>query len=536
MSHLLSSSVDTRSEAFRANAATMRGLLETLAAQVTVAAAGGPPAARDKHVARGKLLPRQRVERLLDRGAAFLELSPLAAHGMYGGEVPGAGMIAGIGRVSGRECVIVANDATVKGGTYYPITVKKHLRAQEIAAQNRLPCIYLVDSGGANLPNQDEIFPDRDHFGRIFYNQARLSAAGIPQIASVMGSCTAGGAYVPAMCDESVIVREQGTIFLAGPPLVKAATGEVVSAEDLGGADVHTRLSGVADHFAADDMHALGIVRRIVATLGIGSHARLDQCAVRPPRYDPTELHGIVPPDLRTPVEAREIIARIVDGSELDEFKHRYGTTLVCGFARIWGMPVGILANNGILFSESAQKGAHFVELCCQRGIPLLFLQNIAGFMVGRKYEAGGIAKDGAKLVTAVACANVPKFTVITGGSFGAGNYGMCGRAYSPRFLFTWPNSRISVMGGEQAASVLATLRRDGIEARGESWSAEAEEAFKAPIREKYEREGDPLYATARLWDDGIVDPADTRDVLGLAMAAALNAPIEETRFGVFRM
>lgn len=536
MSHVLSSSVDTRSEAFRANAATMRGLLDTLGARTAEAAAGGPEAARQKHVARGKLLPRERVERLLDRGAPFLELSPLAAHGMYGGEVPGAGMITGIGRVSGRECVIVANDATVKGGTYYPITVKKHLRAQEIAAQNRLPCIYLVDSGGANLPNQDEIFPDREHFGRIFYNQARMSGAGIPQIASVMGSCTAGGAYVPAMCDEAVIVREQGTIFLAGPPLVKAATGEVVSAEDLGGADVHTRLSGVADHFAADDMHALGIVRRIVANLGAGPRATLATRDPAPPRYDPTELHGIVPPDLRTPVEAREIIARIVDGSELDEFKHRYGTTLICGFARIWGMPVGILANNGILFSESAQKGAHFVELCCQRGIPLLFLQNIAGFMVGRKYEAGGIAKDGAKLVTAVASANVPKFTVITGGSFGAGNYGMCGRAYSPRFLFTWPNSRISVMGGEQAASVLATLRRDNIEARGEIWSEEAEDAFKAPIREKYEREGDPYYATARLWDDGIIDPADTRDVLGLAMAASLNAPIEETRFGVFRM
>lgn len=536
MSHVLSSSVDTRSEAFRANAATMRGLLDTLGARTAEAAAGGPEAARQKHVARGKLLPRERVERLLDRGAPFLELSPLAAHGMYGGEVPGAGMITGIGRVSGRECVIVANDATVKGGTYYPVTVKKHLRAQEIASQNRLPCIYLVDSGGANLPNQDEIFPDREHFGRIFYNQARMSGAGIPQIASVMGSCTAGGAYVPAMCDEAVIVREQGTIFLAGPPLVKAATGEVVSAEDLGGADVHTRLSGVADHFAADDMHALGIVRRIVANLGAGPRAALATRDPAPPRYDPAELHGIVPPDLRTPVEAREIIARIVDGSELDEFKHRYGTTLVCGFARIWGMPVGILANNGILFSESAQKGAHFVELCCQRGIPLLFLQNIAGFMVGRKYEAGGIAKDGAKLVTAVASANVPKFTVITGGSFGAGNYGMCGRAYSPRFLFTWPNSRISVMGGEQAASVLATLRRDNIEARGENWSAEAEDAFKAPIREKYEREGDPYYATARLWDDGIIDPADTRDVLGLAMAASLNAPIEETRFGVFRM
>lgn len=536
MSHLLASTVDPRSDAFRANAGSMRALLDRLAAEVDTAAAGGPASAREKHLARGKLLPRQRVERLLDQGAPFLEMSPLAAHGMYGGDIPGAGMITGIGRVAGRECVIVANDATVKGGTYFPITVKKHLRAQEVAWQNRLPCIYLVDSGGANLPNQDEIFPDREHFGRIFYNQARMSAAGIPQLAAVMGSCTAGGAYVPAMCDEAVIVREQGTIFLGGPPLVKAATGEVVSAEDLGGADVHTRLSGVADHFAADDMHALGLLRRIVANLGGRAPAAAGARRAMPPRYDPAELHGIVPPDLRTPVEAREIIARIVDGSELDEFKHRYGTTLVCGFARIWGMPVGILANNGILFSESAQKGAHFVELCCQRGIPLLFLQNIAGFMVGRKYEAGGIAKDGAKLVTAVACANVPKFTVITGGSFGAGNYGMCGRAYSPRFLFTWPNARISVMGGEQAASVLATLRRDNIEARGEAWPAEAEEAFKAPIREKYDREGDPYYATARLWDDGIIDPADTRDVLGLAMAAAQNAPAEETRFGVFRM
>ena len=534
MSHVLASTVQPRSEAFRANAERMRALLDRLRGEVGTAAAGGPENARQKHLARGKLLPRQRVERLIDPGAPFLELSPLAAHGMYGGEVPAAGIITGIGRVARRPCVIVANDATVKGGTYFPVTVKKHLRAQEIAAQNRLPCIYLVDSGGANLPNQDEIFPDREHFGRIFFNQARMSAAGISQIAAVMGSCTAGGAYVPAMCDEAVIVREQGTIFLGGPPLVKAATGEIVSAEDLGGADVHTRLSGVVDHFAADDMHALGLVRRIVGTLGPPPPGAADAAA--PPRYDPAELHGIVPPDLRTPVDAREIIARIVDGSEFDEFKHRYGTTLVCGFARIWGMQVGILANNGILFSESALKGAHFIEICCQRRIPLLFLQNIAGFMVGRKYEAGGIAKDGAKLVTAVACANVPKITVITGGSFGAGNYGMCGRAYSPRFLFTWPNARISVMGGEQAASVLATLRRDAIEARGERWSTEAEEAFKAPIRDKYEREGDPYYATARLWDDGMIDPADTRDVLGLAFAAALNAPVEETRFGVFRM
>ena len=536
MSSFLASSIDTRAEIYRENAARMRDLVAMLSSRVATAAQGGPAAAREKHLSRGKLLPRQRVERLLDTGAPFLELSALAAYGMYGEEVPGAGLITGLGRVSGRECVIVANDATVKGGTYYPLTVKKHLRAQEIAAQSFLPCIYLVDSGGANLPNQDEIFPDRDHFGRIFYNQARMSAVGIPQIAAVMGSCTAGGAYVPAMCDEAVIVREQGTIFLGGPPLVKAATGEVVSAEELGGADVHTRLSGVADHYAADDMHALGLVRRIVANLGPSRRADAQGSVPVPPRYDPAELYGIVPTDLRTPVEAREIIARIVDGSELDEFKHRYGTTLVCGFARIWGMQVGILANNGILFSESAQKGAHFIELCCQRRIPLLFLQNIAGFMVGRKYEAGGIAKDGAKLVTAVACANVPKFTVITGGSFGAGNYGMCGRAYSPRFLFTWPNSRISVMGGEQAAKVLSTLRRDNIEARGGSWSAAEEETFEAPIRAKYEREGDPYYATARLWDDGIIDPADTRDVLGLAMAASLNAPTEDTRFGVFRM
>jgi 3-methylcrotonyl-CoA carboxylase beta subunit len=536
VSQRLISAIDPRSDSFRTNAERMRELVRVLAAHVAQAAQGGPPAAREKHLARGKLLPRQRVERLLDPGSPFLELSPLAAHGMYGGEVPGGGLITGIGRIAGRECVIIANDATVKGGTYYPITVKKHLRAQEIAEQNRLPCIYLVDSGGANLPNQDEIFPDRDHFGRIFYNQARMSAAGIPQIAAVMGSCTAGGAYVPAMSDETVIVREQGTIFLGGPPLVKAATGEVVSAEELGGADVHTRLSGVADHLAADDMHALGILRRIVANLGPKPRPAMGTRTPVPPRYDPAELYGIIPADLRIPVDPREIIARIVDGSEFDEFKHRYGTTLVCGFASIWGMPVGILANHGILFSESALKGAHFIELCCQRGIPLLFLQNITGFMVGRKYEAGGIAKDGAKLVTAVACANVPKFTVITGGSFGAGNYAMCGRAYSPRFLFTWPNARISVMGGEQAASVLATIRRDNLAARGETWSAEEEAAFMAPIREKYEREGDPYYATARLWDDGIIDPADTRDVLGLAMAAAWNAPVEETRFGVFRM
>ncbi len=529
----IETAIDPRGAEFRANAEAMRGLLAELAARTTTAAQGGPEAARERHLARGKLLPRERVERLLDPGAPFLELSPLAAHGMYEGEVPAGGIITGIGRVAGRPCVIVANDATVKGGTYYPITVKKHLRAQEVAEQNRLPCLYLVDSGGANLPNQDEIFPDREHFGRIFFNQANMSAAGIAQIAAVMGSCTAGGAYVPAMCDEAIIVRDQGTIFLAGPPLVKAATGEVVTAEALGGADVHTRLSGVADHFALNDMHALGIARRIVMQLPVPRTATVRPV---PPRYDPAELHGIVPPDLRQPFEVREVIARIVDGSELDEFKSRYGTTLVCGFARIWGRPVGIIANNGILFSEAALKGAHFVELCSQRDIPLVFLQNIAGFMVGRKYEAGGIAKDGAKLVTAVATTRVPKFTVIIGGSFGAGNYGMCGRAFSPRLLFTWPNSRISVMGGEQAAAVLATVRRDNIEARGGAWPAAEEAAFKAPIREQYEREGDPYYATARLWDDGIIDPAMTRDVLGLGLAAAEGAPIEPTRFGLFRM
>jgi 3-methylcrotonyl-CoA carboxylase beta subunit len=531
---ILESAVQPRSAEFKSNAAAMQALLAQLAEHSTRTALGGPEASRQRHLSRGKLLPRERVERLLDPGAPFLEFSALAAQGMYGGDVPAGGMITGIGRVSGRECVIVANDATVKGGTYYPVTVKKHLRAQEVALQNRLPCLYLVDSGGANLPMQDEIFPDRDHFGRIFYNQANMSAAGIPQVAVVMGSCTAGGAYVPAMCDEAIIVREQGTIFLAGPPLVKAATGEIVSAEDLGGADVHTRLSGVADHFAQDDMHALGIARRIVGRLGKGRGAAPH--APVPPRYDPAELHGIVPPETRQPYDVREVIARIVDGSDFDEFKARYGATLVCGFARIWGYDVGIVANNGILFSESALKGAHFVELCSQRNIPLLFLQNISGFMVGRKYETGGIAKDGAKLVTAVATTKVPKFTVIIGGSFGAGNYGMCGRAYSPRLLFTWPNSRISVMGGEQAASVLATVRRDNLEAAGKTWPAEEEAAFKAPIRAQYELQGDPYYATARLWDDGIIDPAATRDVLGLGLAAAANATAEETRFGVFRM
>jgi 3-methylcrotonyl-CoA carboxylase beta subunit len=531
----LASTLDTRGAAYRERAAHMAALLATLAERTAAAAAGGPATARERHLSRGKLLPRQRVERLLDPGAPFLELSPLAAHAMYGGEVPGAGLITGIGTVSGRASVIVANDATVKGGSYYPLTVKKHLRAQEIARQNRLPCLYLVDSGGANLPNQDEIFPDREHFGRIFFNQANMSAEGIAQVAAVMGSCTAGGAYVPAMCDEAVIVRNQGTIFLGGPPLVKAATGEVVSAEDLGGGDVHTRLSGVADHLAQDDMHALGLLRRIVGNLNLPPPPA-PPFAPEPPAYDPAELDGLVPTDVREPFEVREVIARIVDGSVLDEFKPRYGATLVTGFARIWGMPVGILANNGILFSESAQKGAHFIELCCQRGIPLLFLQNIAGFMVGRKYESGGIAKDGAKLVTAVATAQVPKLTVLIGGSFGAGNYGMCGRAYGPRFLFTWPNSRISVMGGEQAASVLATLRRDNLEAAGQAWSGEEEDAFKAPIREKYEREGDPYYATARLWDDGIIPPALTRDVLALALNAALHAPIMPTKFGLFRM
>ena len=533
---LIPTAVDPRAEAFRVNAAANRALVATLHDRLAAAALGGPAAARDRHLARGKLLPRERVERLVDPGAPFLELSPLAAYGLYGGGVNAAGIITGIGRVAGRECMIVANDATVQGGTYFPVTVKKHLRAQEIAEANRLPCLYLVDSGGANLPNQDEIFPDRDHFGRIFYNQARMSALGIPQIAVVMGSCTAGGAYVPAMSDESVIVKEQGTIFLGGPPLVKAATGEVVTAEELGGADVHTRLSGVADHLANDDAHALALARRIVSRLNTRKTLPVPAREPEPPRYNPEELYGIIPPDVRTPYEVREVIARIVDASDLDEFKPRYGTTIVCGFARIWGYPAGIVANNGILFSESALKAAHFIELCSQRGIPLVFLQNIAGFMVGRTYENRGIAKDGAKLVTAVATTAVPKFTVLIGGSFGAGNYGMCGRAYSPRFLFTWPNSRIAVMGGEQAATVLAAIRRDNLARQGKDWSAEEEEAFKAPIREKYEREGDPYYATARLWDDGIIEPARTRDVLGLAISAALNAPIEPTRFGLFRM
>ncbi len=534
--NVLKSEIQPRAAEFQANAAAMRALVEDLRAKAGEVSQGGGQAARDKHVARGKLLPRDRVDRLLDPGTPFLEIGQLAAYGMYENQAPAAGLIAGIGRVHGVECLIIANDATVKGGTYYPISVKKHLRAQEIAEQNRLPCIYLVDSGGAFLPLQDEVFPDRDHFGRIFFNQANLSALGIPQIAVVMGSCTAGGAYVPAMSDEAVIVRNQGTIFLGGPPLVKAATGEVVSAEDLGGGDVHTRLSGVADHLAENDAHALGIARRIVSHLNREKPAGPPVAAVEEPLYDPAELYGILPTDTRKPYDVREIVARIVDGSRFDEFKPRYGATLVTGFARLFGVTVGIVANNGILFAESALKGAHFIELCAQRGIPLVFLQNITGFMVGRKYENAGIAKDGAKMVTAVATAAVPKLTVLIGGSFGAGNYAMCGRAYSPRFLWTWPNSRISVMGGDQAASVLATVRRDGVEVAGGSWSREDEEAFKAPIRAQYETQGHPYYATARLWDDGIVDPAQTRRVLGLSLSATLNAPIPQTRFGVFRM
>jgi len=500
------------------------------------AANGGGLAARERHVARGKMLPRDRIAALLDPATPFLEIGLTAAHGMYGNEAPGAGLITGIGRVSGRDCMIVCNDATVKGGTYFPMTVKKHLRAQEVAAQNNLPCIYLVDSGGANLPNQDEVFPDRDHFGRIFYNQANMSGAGIPQIAVVMGSCTAGGAYVPAMSDEAIIVEGQGTIFLAGPPLVKAATGEVVSAEDLGGGDVHTRLSGVADHLARDDAHALALARRAVANLNRSKGGGVERQAVEAPLFDPSEIAGIVPADLRVPYDVREVIARIVDGSRFDEFKARYGTTLVCGFAHVHGIPVGIVANNGVLFSESALKGAHFVELCSQRRIPLVFLQNITGFMVGRKYETEGIAKNGAKLVTAVATTGVPKVTMLVGGSFGAGNYGMAGRAFSPRFLWTWPNSRISVMGGEQAAGVLATVRGEALSRAGTPWTPEEETSFKQPVLDLFERQSHPLYASARLWDDGVIDPAKSRDVLGLSLSAALNAPIEETRFGLFRM
>jgi 3-methylcrotonyl-CoA carboxylase beta subunit len=528
----LVTAIDRNSETFRANAARNRELALELRERTAAAALGGSEASRERHVKRGKLLPRDRVMRLLDPGAPFLEIGALAACDLYGGEAPAAGMIAGIGRVSGREVMIVCNDPTVKGGVYYPMTVKKHLRAQEIAEQNHLPCVYLVDSGGANLPYQADVFPDRDHFGRIFFNQANMSAKGIPQIACVMGSCTAGGAYVPAMSDETVIVRNQGTIFLGGPPLVKAATGEVISAEELGGAETHGRRSGVVDHVAENDEHALLIVRDIVATLNKPKHIDIALQEPRPPRLDPTDLPGIIPSDVRAPYDVHEVIGRIVDGSDFHEFKPLYGSTLVCGFAHIWGMPVAILANNGILFSESALKGAHFIELACQRRIPLLFLQNISGFMVGGKYEAEGIAKHGAKLVTAVATATVPKLTVLIGGSFGAGNYGMCGRAYSPRFLFTWPNARISVMGGEQAASVLATVHRDA-----DKWTAEEAEAFKAPIRERYEDEGNPYHATARLWDDGIIDPLQTRDVLGLALSASLNAPIpERPAFGVFRM
>ena len=519
----------------------MQRLSVELRERTAKAALGGPENARTRHAGRGKLLPRERVERLVDPASPFLELSPLAAEGMYEGEAPGAGLITGIGRVSGRECVIVCNDATVKGGVYFPITVKKHLRAQEVAIENHLPCIYLVDSGGANLPHQSEVFPDREHFGRIFYNQANMSARGIPQVAAVMGSCTAGGAYVPAMSDETVIVRKQGTIFLGGPPLVKAATGEVISAEDLGGAEVHARRSGVADHYAANDAHALEMVRDIVRNFNRPKRVMLDALTPRDPALDPDELAGVVPLDPREPYDVREVIARIVDGSEFDEFKKLFGETLVTGFAHLHGLPIGILANNGILFSESAQKAAHFIQLCDQRGIPLVFLQNITGFMVGSKYEAGGIAKDGAKMVTAVATARVPKFTVVIGGSYGAGNYGMCGRAYSPRFLFMWPNARISVMGGEQAASVLATVRRDSLEAKGQTWSADEEAKFKAPIRDLYEREGSPYFSTARIWDDGVIAPVDTRRVLGLALSASLNAPHgraadREPAFGVFRM
>lgn len=533
---VIKSQINTRSEEFANNSKVMMQAVNDLRSKVEQISLGGGEQARQKHVARGKLLPRDRVQSILDPGTGFLEIGQMAAYGLYGNDAPSAGVIAGIGRVNGLECMIVANDATVKGGTYYPMTVKKHLRAQEIAEQNNLPCIYMVDSGGAFLPKQDEVFPDRDHFGRIFFNQANMSAKGIPQIAVVMGSCTAGGAYVPAMSDETVIVRNQGTIFLGGPPLVKAATGEVVSAEDLGGGDVHTRVSGVADHLAENDQHALQIARGIVANFNRVKKVDLALGSGEEPLYDPSELYGIIPADTRKPYDVREVIARVVDGSRFDEFKSRYGSTLVCGFANLHGYPVGIIANNGILFSESAQKGAHFIELCSQRGIPLVFLQNITGFMVGRKYENGGIAKDGAKMVTAVATTQVPKITMLIGGSFGAGNYGMCGRAYSPRFLWMWPNSRISVMGGEQAAGVLSTIRREGIEAKGGVWTAEEEEAFKSPIRQQYEDQGHPYYATARLWDDGVVDPAQSRRVLGLSLSAALNAPILPTRFGLFRM
>ena len=531
----LTSRIDPSSPAFARNQEKMAGLVEHLVQQTSRAALGGSAESRQRHESRGKLLPRARVEALLDPGSPFLELSALAANGLYGEDIPGAGLITGIGHVCGRPAMIVCNDPTVKGGTYYPMTVKKHVRAQEVAMENRLPCVYLVDSGGANLPHQAEVFPDRDNFGRIFFNQANMSAMGLAQIAVVMGSCTAGGAYVPAMSDETIIVRKQGTIFLGGPPLVKAATGETVTAEELGGADVHARKSGVADHYAVSDAHALELARNCVATLD-DPESHIRRLAPRPPVEDESELYGIIPDDVRTPYDVREIIARLVDGSEFHEFKKLYGETLITGFAHIDGWPVAIIANNGVLFSESAQKGAHFIELACQRKIPLLFLQNISGFMVGKDYEAGGIAKDGAKMVTAVACANVPKLTVVIGGSYGAGNYAMCGRSYSPRFLWMWPNARTSVMGGEQAASVLATLRRDGIESKGGAWSAEEEEAFKSPIRQKYEEEGDPYYSTARLWDDGIIDPAQTRRVVSMSLASVAGAPIGPPRFGVFRM
>ena len=533
---IIQSAISPSSAEFVENQKKMAVARQVVEDAAEAAMMGGGEGPRQRHLDRGKLLPRDRIQQLLDPGSPFLETGLFAAHDMYDNAAPGAGLITGVGNVEGRQCMIVCNDATVKGGTYYPLTVKKHLRAQEIAEANRLPCIYLVDSGGANLPNQDEVFPDRDHFGRIFFNQANMSAQGIAQIAVVMGSCTAGGAYVPAMSDESIIVRNQGTIFLAGPPLVKAATGEVVSAEDLGGADVHTRLSGVADHLAEDDRHALALARRAVANLGIAGTNFSSTSTGLPPKYDPGELTGIVPADSRQPFDVREVIARLVDESRFDEFKARYGTTLVCGFAQIHGMAVGIVANNGVLFSESSLKGAHFVQLCCQRKIPLLFLQNITGFMVGQQYEAGGIAKDGAKLVTAVATARVPKHTLIIGGSFGAGNYGMCGRAFGPRFLWTWPNSRISVMGGEQAAGVLASVKRDGIERKGGSWSEQDEQEFKQPVIDQFEHQGHPLYASARLWDDGVIDPAKSRDVLGLSLAASLNSPITDTRFGLFRM
>jgi 3-methylcrotonyl-CoA carboxylase beta subunit len=538
---VLQTQLNSRSADFLANAAALQTVVDDLRVQLKKSAAGGGEKAKAKHVARGKLPPRERVQMLLDPGTPFLELAPLAAHAMYLNkegieDAPCAGMIAGIGRVNGVDCMIVCNDATVKGGTYYPITVKKHLRAQEVAQQNNLPCIYLVDSGGANLPNQDEVFPDRDHFGRIFYNQANMSALGIPQIAVVMGSCTAGGAYVPAMSDETIIVKNQGTIFLGGPPLVKAATGEVVSAEDLGGGDVHTRLSGVADHLAQNDAHALALARQAVGSLNRKKSIQLQLREPEAPLFDAKEIYGVIPADSRKPYDVREIIARLVDGSEFAEFKARFGATLVCGFAHIEGMPVGIIANNGILFSESALKGAHFIELCCQRKVPLVFLQNITGFMVGRKYESEGIARNGAKMVTAVATAKVPKFTIVIGGSFGAGNYGMCGRAFGPRFLWMWPNARICVMGGEQAAGVLATVKRDGIEARGGAWSAEEEATFKQPILDQFGAQSHPYYASARLWDDGVIDPADTRRVLALGLSASLNAPIEDTKFGIFRM